>query len=757
MGVAQLERLAGGALLTTVNTTLPGTVTVSRLVVPATTAAVTATDPTSGTPVNVYADATLSGTPLVQPLQPDSDGRLPGFVQQPALINLNITGTGLIPRVLMVGEEGPPVLLDVSKAPYHVKGDCTVVTDGAMTAGGGTPTRLTTAAAASMKVGQVVYVRGAGAAGVTLQTKVTALVDATHVTLADPATTTVAAAAVVYGTDNHDAVVSAIATGRSLWFPNATGKYLLDCHNDGSGYVQPATAGYLKIVGESREGVTLRLGPEGVNIDSVLFGLGNGHQLTVQDCTLEGQDFLGHGGPSLDPGSPTGTVRNYGISHGGNSGIIRLINARIRRFVFDCGVNATSSTVEIDAHFTHFEGYGSTYRSLPLGAGESVPSAWVGNKRVRAHHCRFSDFGDPTSGGNFYHAVYVSTAWALDLEGSYFHHASPTSTGWTVQHFDQVITPANAAPVSRLVACDFGPDLAGMGGALTSYNAETEILGGTYDNLEGTSIGVAGAAVIDDVTFISPADFGGRTIATAAQGQATGLTWGAQITNCRWRGATGVNGPNAIAILNSSATSDFKVDGCTFAGFTGGSSGYILIFGSGSVVGGTIDVAGCWFRDNPGYNIQAANMSTGMRMTVRSNHFYTADGTKCVKTAGTALAYLGVKGNEFAQVTAADAFSLGIAPTALDIGIDNFGYKTANGGTTSPTPGAVTTVNIAHGLGNSGRTITPTKISIVPGNSNARVAWANMTVTADATNVILTFTAALTAAQVYTWSWRAEA
>lgn len=69
------------------------------------------------------------------------------------------------------------------------------------------------------------------------------------------------------------------------------------------------------------------------------------------------------------------------------------------------------------------------------------------------------------------------------------------------------------------------------------------------------------------------------------------------------------------------------------------------------------------------------------------------------------------------------------------------------GGTSTSTPGAVTTVNIAHGLG-----VAPTKFDARPGNTNARGAPA-YSVTADATNVILSFASALTAATSYSWNW----
>jgi hypothetical protein len=72
-----------------------------------------------------------------------------------------------------------------------------------------------------------------------------------------------------------------------------------------------------------------------------------------------------------------------------------------------------------------------------------------------------------------------------------------------------------------------------------------------------------------------------------------------------------------------------------------------------------------------------------------------------------------------------------------------------NGGTFTSTPGAVTTLNIPHGLATA-----PTGKSVERGDANARGAPAYH-VTADGTNLILNFASALTAATSYTWNWTA--
>ena len=72
-----------------------------------------------------------------------------------------------------------------------------------------------------------------------------------------------------------------------------------------------------------------------------------------------------------------------------------------------------------------------------------------------------------------------------------------------------------------------------------------------------------------------------------------------------------------------------------------------------------------------------------------------------------------------------------------------------NGGVFSSTPGAVAVVNIAHGLHAA-----PTVFAASRSGANSRGAPA-FDITADATNIILTFAANLTAATVYDWAWMA--
>lgn len=96
----------------------------------------------------------------------------------------------------------------------------------------------------------------------------------------------------------------------------------------------------------------------------------------------------------------------------------------------------------------------------------------------------------------------------------------------------------------------------------------------------------------------------------------------------------------------------------------------------------------------------------------------------------------------------ATAYNSGVS-VLLDRGNRKSGTHIPNGGIFSSTPGAVTTVNIPHGLIG-----TPTVFGAERGSVNSRGAPAYH-VTADGTNIILTFASALTAATVYVWNWTA--
>lgn len=102
-----VDVLASGVLLTKVPAWLPGYAAPQQVLVPATLARATVfardADPLTAVPVDVFPNADGSGVPLAQPLVPDADGHLPGFVGQPAPLDLYVTGAGMVARTLRIG------------------------------------------------------------------------------------------------------------------------------------------------------------------------------------------------------------------------------------------------------------------------------------------------------------------------------------------------------------------------------------------------------------------------------------------------------------------------------------------------------------------------------------------------------------------------------------------------------------------------------------------------------------------------------
>jgi hypothetical protein len=104
-----------------------------------------------------------------------------------------------------------PWVFDVTDPAYGAVGDGQVVADGAMTASSAALACTTSAPFTVNDVGKAISVKGAGASGVTtLVTTIAAFTDAGHVTLTDAAATSITGAIVIWGTDDTDAVNTAV-------------------------------------------------------------------------------------------------------------------------------------------------------------------------------------------------------------------------------------------------------------------------------------------------------------------------------------------------------------------------------------------------------------------------------------------------------------------------------------------------------------------------------------------------------------------
>lgn len=113
--------------------------------------------------------------------------------------------------------------IDVTESPYNAVGNGKRHDDGAMTNGSATLTSATASFAAG-DVGKFIRVVGAGAAGADLVTTISARTNSTTVTLASAASTPVSAKSFYWGTDNTNAIQTAItaartATTRKVYIP----------------------------------------------------------------------------------------------------------------------------------------------------------------------------------------------------------------------------------------------------------------------------------------------------------------------------------------------------------------------------------------------------------------------------------------------------------------------------------------------------------------------------------------------------------
>ncbi len=118
----------------------------------------------------------------------------------------------------------------VSVKDFGAKGDGINVAATATISAGSNALTATGAAFTAADVGKLILVPGAGTTGAVLKTTIAAFTNATHVTLAANASTTLSAAAtnILYGTDDHSAIVSAqasaVSAGNGLFWPS--GNYL---------------------------------------------------------------------------------------------------------------------------------------------------------------------------------------------------------------------------------------------------------------------------------------------------------------------------------------------------------------------------------------------------------------------------------------------------------------------------------------------------------------------------------------------------
>lgn len=148
-------------------------------------------------------------------------GDLSGTLPSPTVAKVNgvaVSGTPSSGKVLTAtgstaatwqAATGGSVGTVVTPESQGAAGDGVLLVDGAITSGSASFASAS-AVFTSGDVGKRLWVNGAGAAGDSLHTSISAFVDSTHVTLAATAGTTVSSAYAVYGTDDTAAVQAAV-------------------------------------------------------------------------------------------------------------------------------------------------------------------------------------------------------------------------------------------------------------------------------------------------------------------------------------------------------------------------------------------------------------------------------------------------------------------------------------------------------------------------------------------------------------------
>jgi hypothetical protein len=473
----------------------------------------------------------------------------------------------------------------------------------------------------------------------------------------------------------------------------------------------------------------MRLAPESSTNSALSLWTPSGtSSMSFVDICLQGPDVIGAGGA------------NMLVLHTGTSGEIRLRNVWARRATFLVELNPSSggSNVSIHASDCLFEGYGTVNSSTCIGAFDSSPTAWTPSRRIAVSNSRFFNFGDP-AGGALRHAIYAYTSWGLSVSDCLFDTPAATNTGYCIQHYDSSVTGTAIAQESRVAGCTFGSNLASTHGVVTDYNYPTTIADCVFDNgglsTFGSDVEVAGDVVIEGCSF---AHKDAQSIEFFSSGTA-------QISGCRFSGALG---GGCASINNNGSGAVVQVNDCRFTGATGANGAYCWLDSNGEM-----HIRDCRFEGNP--NRAVYGTAAGI-LSIAGSRFLTA--SNGIETATTALAELHVRENDFAPSGGASGvFTLGVTPTVLDIAYNygSVGFPTTNGGVSTQTPGAVTTVNIPHGLGNSSHAVTPKKFTVQPSNTLARGLSA-FSVTATSTNLVLTFASALAASTSYAWQWFAE-
>lgn len=518
-------------------------------------------------------------------------------------------------------------------------------------------------------------------------------------------------------TDDQGAIVNAdaaaAAAGGVLYFPGGK-TFLVD------GLL--LTSQYIK-----GDGATLKLNTSGTNI---LNGPAFTNGCVVSGLKLNCQGLSGSMGIDLPIGTNNVLIENCQFLNCGFAGIAynttagSVTDLRIRSCVFQNGsgngvvMNSNTAVTRLSIVGNHFLGSSNgagVNINVNLGSATGVV---VANNLITSYTNATGGFGIDIAGSTTVAAVNVSD---VTIEGNVIQ--SCTLQGVHLEGAAQGIS----------VNCN------------------------TID-----SCGGEGVVVVGNATF-SPRQItiNGNSVTAC----------------CTSSGAAGINVGGSAAVLQTTVSNNV-IRGCgrggvTMSGIATSASSTVLISGNtcvgaiGTTTNGISVGASAMISGNKVYDDGAATTQFGLSVggsgavTVIGNDFSGASSSPITFTSTGFLSSDSVvsgSGSPASVVFAAPGCiykqTNGAAGTVLWVknsGNGNTGWGTvANaGGSSTQTPGAVTTVSIAHGLG-----VAPTRCNINFGDANSRSAPA-FYITFTATNIVLNFASTLTASTAYTWIWEA--
>lgn len=441
-----------------------------------------------------------------------------------------------------------------------------------------------------------------------------------------------------------------------------------------------------------------------------------------------------------------GTLRMYGLTVDGtttaSTGLMRLIHSpgdgssglggvidleRVRLTNYSYGVWEEDEAVY--ARDCIFDG---GLAGVGIGsASTGVQHSFTGIGKLTLDNCLFTGNGVSTS--NQHHNIYCADSVRVTASSTDFMKLY--GTGFQAQHNGG----STSGIESKYVNCYFGP------GASANASQGLATAPGMILTLVNCTVEASDTAIY-------------------AQQNST-----VNLLGCHF---TGTCAASSCAFAYAGTGVEFVADDCTFNTTVSGGYQFYLFSNTGkltvrnsrftgavaydvnvaaSLTGCEVDIAGG--NTHTGAVAGAVRFFSGARASITGHNRFLGTYSDAAIRNGTAstLAILNLYDNDFSQAGGASV-TLTVTPTTLRAARNygSVGYKTEGGATFTSTPGAVTTLNIAHGLAQ-----TPTIFDARPNNTNARGAPL-YSVTADGTNVILTFASALTTATSYAWNWHAR-